>query len=174
MDLDFSTVLPVWQIALLGLLSLAVGLLGGFVGLALGTMRLPALLLIGVPATTAAGTNILVSSLSAFGGGYRHILARRVYWRLVLWMGVPSVVGSFVGGFASSTSVPEGALILVAGLFVTWQAVEFIARLRQGAGTSSSASATSSSVGVGRIAPKQGLIEAAVGLVVGLGAGRWV
>ena len=35
--------------------SLAVGLLGGFVGLALGTMRLPAMLLMGIGAPTAGG-----------------------------------------------------------------------------------------------------------------------
>ena len=54
----------VWQALVLTFISFAVGLLGGFVGLALGTMRLPSLLLIGVAAPTAGGTNILVSSLS--------------------------------------------------------------------------------------------------------------
>ena len=39
----------VWQAALLTVISFAVGILGGFVGLALGTMRLPALLLFGMP-----------------------------------------------------------------------------------------------------------------------------
>ena len=166
-DIDISAALPVWQIVLLGIISLGVGLLGGFVGLALGTMRLPCLLLIGVDPTTAAGTNILVSSLSAFGGGYRHLLARRVHWRLVLWMGVPSVIGSFLGGFASSTSIPEGALVIVAGCFVTWQSVEFVARFRQGP-SSGAAPEYSSSL---EIAPKQGLIEGFVGLIVGLVGG---
>ena len=91
--MELSTTLPAWQVLLLGIISFAVGLLGGFVGLALGTMRLPCLLLIGVSPSIAAGTNILVSSLSAFGGGYRHILARRVNWNLVLLMGIPSVLG---------------------------------------------------------------------------------
>ena len=65
------------------------GILAGFVGLALGTMRLPALLLLNVPPSTAAGVNILVSTLSAFVGGYRHVRAGRIDWRLVGLMGSP-------------------------------------------------------------------------------------
>ena len=69
MILELSTALPFWQVLVLALVSFLVGVLGGFVGLALGTMRLPALLFIGVSHTTAAGTNILVSTLSAIVGG---------------------------------------------------------------------------------------------------------
>ena len=55
----------VWKALLLTIISLLVGILGGFVGLALGTIRLPALLLLGTPAAIAGGTNIMVSSLSS-------------------------------------------------------------------------------------------------------------
>ena len=48
MLLDFTGELALWQVAILALVSLAVGVLGGFVGLALGTMRLPAMLLMGL------------------------------------------------------------------------------------------------------------------------------
>ena len=57
-DMGLGSDVVVWEVALLTAVSFAVGVLGGFVGLALGTMRLPALLLIGLPAPTAAGTNI--------------------------------------------------------------------------------------------------------------------
>ena len=164
MGLDFSSELLLWQIFLLAAVSFLVGILGGFVGLALGTMRLPALLLIGVSPTTAAGTNILVSTLSALVGGYRHVTERRVDWRIVALMGIPAVVGSFVGGFASSSSIPEGALILVAGLFISWQSVEFLMRIRQVAGYS---------VGPGQnlFTFRRNAIEAFIGLVVGLVGG---
>lgn len=59
---------PLWEAVFLTLLSYGVGVLGGIVGLALGTMRLPFLLLLGMPAPVAAGTNILVSTLSAATG----------------------------------------------------------------------------------------------------------
>ena len=57
----------------LGIISFLVGLLGGFVGLALGTIRLPIMLLIGINPKIAAGTNILVSSLSSFLGSLQHL-----------------------------------------------------------------------------------------------------
>ena len=60
------------------IVSTTVGILGGFVGLALGTMRLPALLLMGMAAPTAAGTNIFVSGLSSMTGALRHWREGRV------------------------------------------------------------------------------------------------
>ena len=92
--------------------------------MALGTMRLPMLLLLGVPLPIASGTNILVSTLSAIGGGIHHAKARRVNWVLVLAMGIPSMVGAFIGGFWSGLA-PATLLIMLAGLFVSWQGIEF-------------------------------------------------
>ncbi len=56
-SLGLPSDLLVWQLLFLIVLSFGVGVLGGFVGLALGTMRLPAILLLGTPASVAAGTN---------------------------------------------------------------------------------------------------------------------
>ena len=164
--MEFASVLPLWQILLLAIISFFVGVLGGFVGLALGTLRLPCLLLMGVSPSIAAGTNILVSMLSALVGSYRHILERRVNWRLVALMGGPAALGSFVGGFASSAAIPEGALILVAGMFVSWQAVEFWWRQRRPAAVGPGASSYTSASA--RVVPPPGVIEATAGMVVGL------
>ena len=171
MNLEFSSELASWQVLLLAGVSFGVGILGGFVGLALGTMRLPALILIGVSPTTAAGTNILVSTLSAIAGGYRHFRERRVDWRIVGLMGVPTVIGSFAGGFASSSSVPEGLLVLIAGVFVSWQSVELVVRLRGAPGSPMSRSSTSSHEGRGRWSGGKEFAAAAAGLVVGLVGG---
>ena len=54
----------VWQAILLTFISFVVGLLGGFVGLALGTMRLPALLLMGI---TELSSECSVVDIPAFG-----------------------------------------------------------------------------------------------------------
>ena len=91
-------------------------------GLALGTMRLPAMLLIGMGAPIAGGTNILVSGLSAMSGAFRHLREGRVDRRIVLVMGAPAVAGAFIGGFGSDL-VPESLLVF-------WQGVELIARGR--------------------------------------------
>ena len=102
-ELGLPSDVHVWEALLLTLVSLAVGVLGGFVGLALGTMRLPALLLLGITAPVAAGTNIIVSTASALTGAVRHLRDGRVDMRIVLVMGVPSMAGAFIGGFSSQS-----------------------------------------------------------------------
>ena len=62
-----------WQAVSLAVLSFGVGILGGAVGLALGTIRLPFMLLAGMPAAAAGGTNILVSTLSSGIGSIGHL-----------------------------------------------------------------------------------------------------
>ena len=96
----------VWQAWVLTFVSFAVGLLGGFVGLALGTMRLPSLLLMGVAAPTAGGTNILVSSLNSLTGAIRHLREGRVNKRIAVVMGVPAFVGAFIGA-SPATQCPR-------------------------------------------------------------------
>ncbi len=100
--------IAVWQAVILTFVSTAVGVLGGFVGLALGTMRLPALLLMGMAAPTAAGTNIFVSALSAMTGSIRHWREGRVSKQIVLVMGIPAFIGAFIGGFSSERVPGKG------------------------------------------------------------------
>jgi uncharacterized membrane protein YfcA len=125
-----SSPLESWQIYFLVVLSFVVGLLGGTVGLALGTVRLPALLLLGVPAPIAGGTNILVSTLVGLAGAYHHLKEKRVNWKLVAYMGFPSVVGAFIGGYTASIA-PINFLILLTGGLSTWQGVDFTRMARQ-------------------------------------------
>ena len=179
-ELGLSSDVLVWQAAILTVVSFAVGILGGFVGLALGTMRLPALLLMGIAAPTAGGTNILVSALASLTGAVRHLREGRVDARIVLVMGVPAFVGAFIGGFGSERA-PESLLILLAGLLVLWQGVELIARApRQSQGNpvrddgSTKISASPSGiftanrmVAEGGIGLGVGLLGGAVGLILG-------
>ena len=129
-EIDFASDIVLWEAALLTIVSFAVGILGGFVGLALGTIRLPAMLLIGMPAPIAGGTNILVSGLASLAGAIRHLREGRVNVKIVLVMGVPALLGALVGGFLSDAA-PEGVLIFLAGLLVFWQGVEFLIMARE-------------------------------------------
>ena len=165
--IEFTTDLALWQLALLSLLSLAVGVLGGFVGLALGTMRLPALLLMGVNPQFAAGTNILVSALSAVAGGYRHVKEGRIDWGVVLWLGVPSLIGGFLGGFFAG-KFPAGLLIGVAGLLVLWQGVEFFGLSRRLAAAASGGDPDGSDSGASGLTGKSGALAGTGGAAIGL------
>ena len=83
------------------------------------------MLLLGMPAPAAGGTNILVSSLASLAGTIRHLRAGRVNLRIVLTMGVPAFIGAFIGGWFSDVT-PEHLLIALAGALVFWQGVEFL------------------------------------------------
>ena len=163
-----------WHAVLLTVASTGVGVLGGFVGLALGSMRLPLLLFVGMPVTTAAGTNILVSSLSAMAGSYRHLREGRVDLRIVLAMGIPSVVGAFVGGYWSQKA-PESLLLAAVTVLVAWQGVEFVAMARKEDGTSDGSPVDGprppsgiSRFGIGGVIGLSiGLLGGAVGLILG-------
>lgn len=160
----------IWHALLLALISFLVGILGGFVGLALGTMRLPAMLLLGMPAPIAGGTNIMVSSLASLAGTVRHLRAGRVNLRIVLTMGVPAFIGAFIGGLFSDRT-PEHLLIALAGALVFWQGVEFliIARDRMRSGQSSGALFGAGLEGSpGLFTPPRMAAEGGIGFAVGM------
>ena len=114
----------VWKLGIILLSTFLVGLLGGYVGLALGTIRLPILLFLGMPANIAAGTNILVSSLASLAGAITHWGDRRVNWSVVWKVGLASFIGGFVGAVGAHL-VYEGLLISIVGILVFWQGIEF-------------------------------------------------
>ena len=169
-DLGLPSEQLAWKALLLTIISMLVGILGGFVGLALGTIRLPAMLLLGTPAAIAGGTNIMVSSLSSLSGAFRHWRAGRVDMRIVLIMGIPAFSGAFVGGFLSG-NLHEGILLLLAGLLVLWQGVEFIIiyknRVSNGQSTSPLfGGGLEGSSGI--FSPRRISVEVGIGLGVGL------
>ena len=169
-EIEFASGIVLWKAVLLTAISFAVGILGGFVGLALGTIRLPAMLLLGMAAPIAGGTNIFVSGLACLSGSIRHLREGRVNVRIVLVMGIPAFVGAFIGGFLSDVA-PEGILILFAGLLVFWQGIEFLImareRRREGASdTNMFGGELSGSAGL--FTPGRMSAEAGIGLGVGL------
>jgi len=173
--LGFPSDVLLWQAVFLTFLSYGVGVLGGVVGLALGTMRLPFLLLLGMPLPVAAGTNILVSTLSAATGSVRHLKEGRVDPRVVAVQGVPAVVGAFIGGFMSGMA-PESLLMGLAGILVVWQGVELLLRARRArpgehpvvARSAAASEARDNPASSGRWSPGRIFAEALVGLAIGL------
>ena len=113
MDNLFSTDLSISIIITIGLSSFLVGILGGFVGLALGTIRLPIIILLGIDPRIAAGTNIITSTISSFFGTVRHIQEKNVNKQIILFMGIPAVFGALLGGYLAPY-VPVNLLLFSA------------------------------------------------------------
>lgn len=97
-----------------GIWCFLVALAGGLLGLVLGNIRLPVLLLVGANPAAAAGANIAISGLAAATASLAHIRARRVHWRLVAWMLPPSVAGAIGGAYAAGR-LPAETLRIVIG-----------------------------------------------------------
>jgi uncharacterized protein len=107
--------------------SFVAGYLGAAVGLVLGTLRLPLVLLASGDASAAAGTNIAISTASAASGSVAHAREDRIDWRVVAWMAPPSVVGAVLGGLFGHR-VPEGALLATIAAVLAWNGIDLVAR----------------------------------------------
>ncbi len=121
-----------WALAAFAIWCFTFAVAGGTAGLVLGNIRLPATLLLASSPASGAAANIAISAIAAGAASTTHIKAGRVNWRLVAWMGPPSIVGGFVGGYLSGAISTRALLILIAVVLV-YSAIDLIFRpLRRG------------------------------------------
>jgi uncharacterized protein len=85
------------------------------VGLVLGNIRLPVIVLAASSPAAGAGANIGISALAALAAAIAHIRAGRIDWALFMWMAPPSVAGAVAGGVLSG-AIPGDALLLAIGI----------------------------------------------------------
>ena len=111
---------------LLGAWCFLVALAGGLVGLVLGNIRLPAVLVLSSSPAAGAGANIGISAVAAATASIAHIRAGRVNWRLFGWMAPPSIAGALLGGYISGV-LPGDALLLVIAAVLLYSAYELLA-----------------------------------------------
>jgi uncharacterized protein len=116
-----------WEIVVVCVGSFVAGYLGSMVGLVLGTLRLPLMVLVSGDPSSAAGTNIAVSAASAATGGAEHARAGRVDWRVVAWMAPPSMAGALVGGLYGD-ALPEDLLLGAIATVLVWNGIDLLVR----------------------------------------------
>jgi uncharacterized protein len=107
--------------------SFVAGYLGSAVGLVLGTLRLPLILLATGSPAAGAGTNIAISAAAAGSGSIRHAREGRVHWPVVAWMAPPSIVGAVLGGLYGH-AVPERVLFAGVAVVLAWNGLDLIVR----------------------------------------------
>jgi uncharacterized membrane protein YfcA len=149
-----------WELAVAAAGAFVAAYLGSLVGLVLGSLRLPTVLLASGSAAAAAGTNIAVSAVAALTGGAAHARAGRVSWRIVAWMTPPSVAGAFVGGYFAH-AVPDDLLLGAIAVVLAWNGLDLLLRLRAAPDTRRPRLAATVSGGL------IGLLGGAVGLILG-------
>lgn len=103
--------------------SFAVSFFGGLVGLVLGNLRLPLIVLVASSPAAGAGANVAISGAAALTAGYGHWRGGRISWRLFRWMAPTSLVGAIVGGLISGV-LPNRVLLGAISVVVLYGAVE--------------------------------------------------
>jgi uncharacterized protein len=94
-----------------------VAVVGTSLGLVLGTIRLPVMLLVASSPAAGAGANVGVSAVAAATASATHVRRGTVNWRLVAWMTPPAVLGALVGGYFSGL-LPDRVLLTLIGLLL--------------------------------------------------------
>jgi uncharacterized membrane protein YfcA len=102
-----------------------VALAGGLVGLVLGNIRLPLVLLLASSPAAGAGANIGISGVAALTAATVHVRAGRINWRLFAWMAPPSMVGAVVGGYLSGL-LPGDLLLALIGALLLYFGVDLL------------------------------------------------
>ena len=97
----------------------SVALAGGVVGLVLGNIRLPAVLLVASHPAAGAGANIGISGVAATAAAIVHVRAGRINWRLFAWMAPPSMLGAVAGGYLSGR-LPDDVLLVTIGALLLY------------------------------------------------------
>jgi uncharacterized membrane protein YfcA len=103
----------------------AVALAGGVVGLVLGNIRLPAVMLVATHPAAGAGANIGISGVAATAAAIVHLRAGRINWRLFGWMAPPSMAGAVAGGYLSGL-VPDELLLVAIGAVLVYFGIDLL------------------------------------------------
>jgi uncharacterized protein len=98
---------------------------GGLVGLVLGNIRLPVVLLLATSPAAGAGANIGVSAVSAATASIAHMRAGRINWSLFAWMAPPSIAGALVGGYLSG-ELPGDVLLIAIAVVLYYSAFQLL------------------------------------------------
>ena len=116
-----------WELPLALFGSFVAAYVGSMLGLVLGTLRLPLIVIASGNPLAAAGTNIAISAASAGAGALGHLREGRVDWRIVAWMAPPSIVGAIAGALLAD-DISEGLLYVAIAAVLVWSGVDLIFR----------------------------------------------
>ena len=113
-----------------GSLGAVIGLVGGAVGLALGVLRMPALVqVLKMEPGVAAGTNLIITVLVGVSGFAGHLIGGRNDWTLIAVVGSTAAVGMFIGSKMTYRVEPAklrlfvGVVLLFVAPLVFWDAI---------------------------------------------------
>jgi uncharacterized membrane protein YfcA len=129
MRIQYDPAVNAIELIALALWSFTVSAAGGLVGLVLGNLRLPLVVLLASSPAAGAGANVAISGVAATTAAATHARGGRISWHLFAWMAPASLIGAVVGGLISG-ALPSRVLLATIAVVVLYGAVE-VARYRR-------------------------------------------
>ncbi len=116
------------RMSLEGGIGFGVGVLGGAVGLILGSIRLPALVrILRVDPRIAAGSNLFIGFFMGSLGWVGHVARGQVDYQLLIMMGAAAMVGSYLGARLTgkvelnTLILAMGIVLMIVGALLSWR-----------------------------------------------------
>jgi uncharacterized membrane protein YfcA len=105
--------------------SFALSYVGAAAGLILGHLRLPMLVYVLGNPIAGASTNLAISGAGAVAGSLKHVRDGRVSGKVLLLMGLPSVIGAIVGVLFFVSVSPKWSHVVI-GLMLVYSGWELV------------------------------------------------
>ncbi len=96
-----------------GVLSAAIGVFAGFLGVGPGFLLMPTLVMLGYTARIAAATNSVIVTLPSFSAFLAHLADAQFDWVLVGMTSITAIVGAYYGGLFTARRVKSKTLTRV-------------------------------------------------------------
>src|SRR5512139_2439718 len=109
-----------------GLLSAAIGVFAGFLGVGPGFLLMPTLVMLGYSARIAAATNSVIVTLPSFSAFIAHLADARFDWVMIGVTGVAAMVGAYLGGTFTAKRVKSRTLTRIFAVALVLLAIQRI------------------------------------------------
>lgn len=112
-----------------GLLSAAIGVFAGFLGVGPGFLLMPTLVMLGYSARIAAATNSVIVTLPSFSAFIAHLADAQFDWVLVGMTSVTSILGAYYGSMFMAKRVKSRTLTRIFAVALVLLALQRVAIL---------------------------------------------
>jgi uncharacterized protein len=109
-----------------GLLSAAIGVFAGFLGVGPGFLLMPTLVMLGYTARIAAATNSVIVTLPSFSAFIAHLADAQFDWVMIGLTSVTSMIGAYCGGTFTAKRVKSRTLTRVFAIALVLLAIQRI------------------------------------------------
>ncbi len=112
-----------------GVLSAAIGVFAGFLGVGPGFLLMPTLVMLGYAARVAAATNSVIVTLPSFSAFIAHLADAKFDWVMIGVTGVAAMVGAYLGGTFTAKRVKSRTLTRIFAIALVLLAIQRIVLL---------------------------------------------